>query len=256
MQRHTPWKRCSYEGCPLQAISYGRCYNHSDRKRPNRQRCRTPGGNSIAQRQGGCRLYRTWGIIPASVGHPVAIPPVAASGGQLPVTCHPIAIPEARDGDPADPSTAAIHPSTDATSVNGATAGGQLRVICPSVAISEEQDRCPADPSTATIRPSTNATSFNGASVGQQLRVVCPPVAKPEKQPANPSTAAIRLSTEAKSVNCIVTRGQLSVICPPVANPEAQDHGLLIPSTPAIRPSTKATSVNGAIVNYVFVLFK
>ncbi len=167
MRRRTPRKHCSYKGCPLQAISYGRCYNHSDRKRPNRQRCRTPGCNSIVQRQGQCRLHQTWGIIiPALVGHPVAIPPIAASGGQLPVTCHPVAIPEAQDGDPADPSTAVIRPSTNATSVNGATAGGQLRVICPLVAIPEEQDCCPADPSTTTICPSTNATSVKGASAG------------------------------------------------------------------------------------------
>jgi hypothetical protein len=166
MQRRTPQKCCSYEGCPLQTISYGRCYNHSDRKRPDRQRCRTQGCNSIVQRQGQCRLHRTWGIIPALVGHPVTIPPIAALGGQLPVTCHPVAIPEARDGDPVDPLTAMIRPSTDATSVNGATAGGQLRVVCPPVAIPEEQGRCPADPSTATIRPSTDATSVNGASAG------------------------------------------------------------------------------------------
>jgi hypothetical protein len=154
MQRRTPWKCCSFEGCPLQAISYGRCYNHSDRKRPDRQRCRTPGCNSIVQRQGQCRLHQTWGIIPASVGHPIAITPIAASGGQLPVTCHPVTIPEARDGDPADSLTTAIRPSTNAMSVNGPTAGGQLRVICPLVAIPEEQDCRPADPSTATIRPS------------------------------------------------------------------------------------------------------
>ncbi len=147
-----------------------------------------------------------------------------------------------------DPSTTVIRPSTDGTSVNGATTGGQQRVICPLVAIPEEQDRRPADPSTATIQPSTDATSVNGASAGQQLRVICPPVANPEKQPANPSTAAIRLSTKATSVNCTAARGQLSVICPPVANPEAQDCGLLIPLTPTICPST---SVNGAIVNYV-----
>jgi hypothetical protein len=171
--------------------------------------------------------------------------------GQLPVTCHPVAIPEAWDGDPADPLTAAIRPSTNVTSVNSATAGGQLRVICPPVAIPKEQDCHPADPSTATIRPSTNVTSVNGASAGQQLRVICPPVANPEKKPANPSTAAIRLSTEATSVNCTIARGQLSVMCPPVANPEAQDHGLLIPLTPTIPSSTNAMSVNGAIVNYV-----
>jgi hypothetical protein len=171
----------------------------------------------------------------------------------LQTTCYmpSVAISEARDGDPADPLTAAIRPSTNAMSVNGTTVGGQLRVICPPVAIPEEQDFCPADPSTTTIRPSTNATSVNGASAGQQLRVICPPIANPEKQPANPSTAAIRLSTKATSVNCTLARGQLSVICPPVANPEAQDHGLLIPSTPAICPSTDAMSVNGAIVNYV-----
>jgi hypothetical protein len=122
--------------------------------------------NSIVQRQGGCRLHQTWGINPALVGHPVAIPPVAASGGQLPVACHPVAVPEAWDGDPADPSAATIRPSTDATSVNGATTGGQLRVICPMVAIPEEQDHRPADPSTATICPSTNRTSVNGASAG------------------------------------------------------------------------------------------
>jgi hypothetical protein len=168
MRRCTPWKRCSYEGCPFQAISYGRCYNHSDRKRPDRQICRTPRCNSIVLRQWQCRLHRTWGIIPALVGHPVAIPPVAALGGQLPVTCHPVAIPEARDGDgdPVDPLIAVIHPSTNVMSVNSATAGGQLRVICPPVAIPEEQDRHPADPSTAMICPSTNVTLVNSASAG------------------------------------------------------------------------------------------
>ncbi len=210
-----------------------------------------PQGAIVSYKDRQCRLHQTWGIIPALVRHPVAIPPGAASGGQLPVTCHPIAIPEARDGDPADPLTAAIRPSTDATSVNGATVGGQLRIVCSLVAIPEEQDRRPEDPSTATIRPSTNATSVNGASAGQQLRVICPPVANPEKQPANPSTAAIRLSTKAMSVNCTIARGQLSVICPPVVNSEAQDHGLLIPLTPAIYPPTNATSVNGTIVDYV-----
>jgi hypothetical protein len=171
MQRHTPRKRCSYEECPLQAMSYGRCYNHSDRQRPDRQRCRIPGCNSIVQRQGQCRVYQTWGIIPTK---------------QLPVICHPVAIPEARDGHPVDPLTAAIRPSTDTTSVNGATAGGQLRVICPPVAIPEKQDHRPADLSTTAIRPSTDATSVNGTSVGGQLPVICPPVANPEEQPANP----------------------------------------------------------------------
>jgi hypothetical protein len=66
---------------------------------------------------------------------------------------------------PANPLTATICLSTEATSVNCTIARGQLSVLCPPVANPEAQDHGLLIPSTPAIHPSTDPMSVNSAIV-------------------------------------------------------------------------------------------